>query len=262
MEIYIEYAFLENFLYDYALLWLAFLAAQVKTRAWRLCLSAGLGGGFALLFPLLRLPSYLRAVLKLSVGAWMCMLAFGKLRSRKEWGKYGLVTILFFAFSFGFGGTLLAVYSPFSLGEKVPSLAVFLGFIGLTGVGIWLVKMLYARRAARAGIYPCIVSVGEKCVQAEGLYDSGNLAIKNGLPICFVSPVLLYELCGEEILKCGGQVCDEMKISTLAGEKTVALYRGNIAVEDKRAEVYFAPAARIIGKEYTVLINARIVKGE
>ena len=128
MEIYIEYAFLENFLYDYALLWLAFLAAQVKTRAWRLCLSAGLGGGFALLFPLLRLPSYLRAVLKLAVGAWMCMLAFGKLRGRKEWGKYGLVTILFFAFSFGFGGTLLAVYSPFSLGGKVPSLAVFLGF--------------------------------------------------------------------------------------------------------------------------------------
>lgn len=262
MEIYIEYAFLENFLYDYALLWLAFLAVQVKTRAWRLCLSSALGGGFALLFPLLRLPSYLGAVLKLSMGAWMCMLAFGRIRGRKEWGKYGLVTILFFAFSFGFGGTLLAVYGPLSIGEKVPSVAVFFGFFGLTGVGLWLVKMLYARRTARVGIYPCILSIGENCVQAEGLYDSGNLAIKNGLPICFVSPALLYELCREEMLKYEGQVCDEMKISTLAGEKKVALYKGNIVVEGKREEVYFAPVARIIGKEYTVLINARIVKGE
>lgn len=261
MEIYIEYAFLENFLYDFALLWLAFFAAQVKAKRGRLCLSATLGGVFALLFPLLSLSKWQGTVLKLATGAVLCLLAFGRIYSKKRWEKYILVTLLFFAFGFGFGGTLLVVYGPLSIGEKVPSFAVFLGFAVLMGIGIFLVKVMYARRSARVGIYTCSLIAKEKCLTAEGFYDSGNLAVKDGIPVCFLSPAIFYELYGEEILKGSGQVCVEMQISTLAGNKKVVLYQGEIEVEGVRSVVYYAPSTHIIGKEYGVLINAR-VKGE
>ena len=264
MEIYIEYAFLENFLYDLALLWLAFTAARVKTRGWKLLVASAIGGVFALVFPLLSLPQMLGTAVKIAMGAFLCMFAFGQLRTKKQWGKYALTTTLFFAFSFGFGGTLLVVYGPLSIGEKVPSGLVFLGFALLLAVGIYLIKKLYERHAVYSRIYACTLFAGERQTEAEGFYDSGNLAMKNGVPVCFVSPALLYDLFGEEILKTGGQVFDEMQITTLAGEKTTRLYLGKIAVKaDEKtvyAHAYFAPSKNMIGREYTVLLNARIVE--
>lgn len=266
MEIYIEYVLIENFLYDFTLLWLAFRAARVKVSGWKLSLSACFGAVFAAVFPLLRIPLALGALVKIAMGALLCILVFERISTRKQWGKYLLTVILFFAFSFGFGGTLLVVYGPLSMGGKVPSGLVFLGFTILSAVGVWLVKRLYARRVLFRRVYPCTLCIGEKRIHTEGFYDSGNFAMKNNLPVCFVSPVLIYDLVGMEILKEGGQVCDEMQISTLAGEKTVPLYEGKIAVEADGETVcvhtYFAPSAHMIGREYTVLLNERLLERE
>ena len=266
MEIYIEYAFIDNFLYDFALLMLAFSAARVKAKRYKFVLSACIGAVFAVVFPLLKLPSALATTVKIAVGGLLCMLAFGRISNRKEWRKYLVTTVLFFAFSFGFGGTLLVVYGPLSTGEKVPSGWVFLSFTILSAIGVWLIKRLYARRAVFRRVYACTLSVGEKHVTADGFYDSGNLAMKNSLPVCFVSPALIYELFDTEILKSEGQVCDEMQIFTLAGEKTVPIYEGEIEVETDGqtacAHVYFAPSAHMIGREYAVLLNARLMERE
>lgn len=266
MEIYIEYVFIENFLYDFVLLWLAFYSTRVKTRWYCLTASACLGGVFALVFPLLHLPMSLLTVLKLTVGALLCLLAFGKISTRKGWGRYLLTTVLFYAFSFGFGGTLLVVYDVLPSGEKIPSGWVFLGFAVLSLVGIWLGKRLYARRMLFRRVYACTVSAGEGRISAEGFYDSGNLAEKNGLPVCFLSPSLFYELFGTEILKGRGQVFDEMSISTLAGVKKIPLYQGKIEVKlDGQTivkDTYFSPSKHMIGREYAVLINGRLMEWE
>ena len=56
-----------------------------------------------------------------------------------------------------------------------------------------------------------------------------------------------------------------MVISTLSGEKKVGLYHGNIEVDmgqkSVESEVYFAPTKNMIGREYAVLIHARILEG-
>lgn len=266
VEIYVEYAFVENFLYDFTLLWLAFKTARVQARVRALLLSACVGAVFAVAFPLLRLSPTLGIVVKLAVGALLCMLPCKCLTTRKAWGRCLLATLLFFAFSFGFGGTLLVVYGPLATGGKVPSGLVFLGFVLLTIAGMWLVKRLYARRRIFTQVYACTLSIGEKCIKADGFYDSGNLATKNGLPVCFLSPAVLYELIGAEILKAGGQVCDEMQISTLTGKKTIPLYAGKIGLKiDGQTvckEVYFAPSAHMIGREYAVLLSARLLERE
>ena len=266
VEIYIEYALIENFLYDFTLLALSFQAARVKVGCRRLLFSACGGAVFAVVFPLLRLPTVLGVAVKVAAGALLCIIPFLRLSTRKEWGKYVLATLLFFAFSFGFGGTLLVVYGPLSMGGKIPSYLVFIGFAILTVVGVWLIKRLYARRMIFSRVYTCTLSMGEKSVAADGFYDSGNLVVKNGLPVCFVSPALIYELMGEEILNAKGQVCDEMQISTLAGEKVVPIYEGKVEAkmdgQTVFARAYFASSAHMIGREYAVLLNARLMERE
>ncbi len=266
VEIYIEYALIENFVYDFILLLLAFTTARIKAKRRNVFLSACVGAVFSVIFPLLRLPIPLGVAVKVAMGALLCMLAFSRISTRKAWGRYLLTTALFFALSFMFGGALLVAYGPLSVGEKVPSYLVFLGFAVLSAVGVWLVKGLYARRAVFDRVYACTLSIGEKHIKANGFYDSGNLAVKNRLPVCFVSPALIYDLIGEEILETRGQVCDEMQISTLTGEKTVVLYEGDIGLKINGqticARVYFAPSAHIIGREYTVLLNAWLAERE
>jgi len=269
MEIYIEYALLENFLFDSVLLWLSLTAAKMPICRWRILLAAAIGAMFAVLFPLLKFPLVVLTLLKLTVGAFLCMVAFGRLKTKKEWGRYALTLAFFFSFSFGFGGTLLGVYSNFSLEqwERIPSVAVFIGFAILTFFVLLFVKKLYARRIMYSHLYVCRVFCGEKMKMAQGFCDSGNLARKNALPVCFLCPALLYEVFEEEIWKGGGQVCDEMVISTMSGKRITQLYRGEIEVETKegivRSEVYFAPSKNMIGREYQILFGAGILeKGE
>ena len=146
--------------------------------------------------------------------------------------------------------------------EKIPSWLVFIGFALLSGCGVYLVKRLYAKRQVHCGCYRCQLWVDDVSVTAVGFYDSGNLASHKNIPVCFISPALLYDLIGDKMLKGRGQVFDEMIISTMTGEKRVGLYLGKIQVESALATVYFAPSKNMIGREYAVLIHARILEGQ
>lgn len=272
MVVYIEYAFLQNFLFDGGLLCLAFLTSGAKLCPWRILLSATVGACFALIFPFLRLPSFLLTLLKLSVGGLLCLIAFRGLKGRKEWGRYALTTILFYAFTFGFGGALTLFWGK--LPRKFPLFWTGVAFVGLTGISLWLIGKLRQKKAVSAWIYACEIRGEEKSVRAQGYLDSGNLATKYGVPVCFLSTDLFYDLWGEEFAFCdatkngkrGGQGFDKMKIKTLAGEREIPLKIGVLSVqitgkkkgEKREKRVYFAPSANMITREYNLLLNARV----
>lgn len=271
MEIYIEYAFLENFIFDSVLLWLALKAAKVTVIKWRLVLSATLGAAFALIFPLLRLSRIYSIVLKLSFGFLLCFVLFPRLKTKKEWGMYAFTAFFFFAFSFGFGGSLLGVYG-FSLVSKeggfatkqIPPIAVLLGFTILSLGTLYFVRRIYARRRILREVYDCCILKDEKRIKTKGFLDSGNLAYKDGIPVCFLSPDVVYELWGDELLldKDMGQVCDEMEITTVNGVSKIPLYQAELTVleqgEEIQKKVYFSPSKNMISREYKILLNARI----
>ena len=276
MEIYIEYAFLENFFFDAVLLRLALYVGKRKPAWGKIVLSAVFGGIFALLFPFLNLSVFWGGVLKIAVGLTLCMPIAGALRTKKDWGRYTAIAAAFFALSFGFGGALMGVYGGFSLSadrafllKETPHIIVFLGFAALSLLAVWLVKKAYVRRAVASHLFTCILIGKERRISAEGFLDSGNLAQKNGIPVCFLSPELIYELFGQDILfgegKEWGQVCDEMKISTVTGERILPLYQGEIEVkrgkETVRKRVYFALSSNMISREYKILLNARMFEG-
>ena len=262
MTVYIEYAFLENFLYDYVLLRLAFFASREKTKWYRLVLSAIFGAVFTLAYPFIRLPSVLYFLLKIGLGLMLCTLAFGRLKTKKEWGRYAFTVISFFSLTFGYGGAMLLFLEDTTLTPMV----IFIGFAVLSAVFTLFIQKLYQKRTLHAFIYPCTLTFGLNRIVALGYYDSGNRAEKNGVPICFLSPELVYELFGEEILKGGGTVRDETEIITLSGGKKAPVYKGGLEVEISRGKtekntVYFSPSKNMISREYKVLLNAAVLGG-
>ena len=257
MTVYIEYAFIENFLLDGVLLWLALKGVKLPVRPLRILLSSVIGGAFAVLFPLLALPNIVSAVLKISVGVLLCLLAYSKGAGK----GFVLFTATFFALSCLFGGVLL----PILHGVKNAELWTPLGFFLLTIPVLVFIKKVYARRAAVKNLYPCVAKNGERFVSALGFYDSGNRAMHKGIPVCFLSVDTAYTLFEEGMLfgEDRGQVCDEMAICTVYGEKKVRLYKGSLEIttdDGKREikEVYFSPSVNIVAKEYKILLHCSI----
>ncbi|MBQ8294891.1 MAG: sigma-E processing peptidase SpoIIGA [Clostridia bacterium] len=259
MVVYIEYALLENVLFDGILLFLSLSAANACISRRKLIFASLCGGVFAVVFPLLVLPPIFAYILKFSFGFLLCFIPFGRIKTKNEWGRYALSATFFFIFSFGFGGALLGLSQRFTA-QKLPAFPVMIGFLLLAIGSMFLVRKLHAKRAISRVLYDCVIEASGKKLSVCGFLDSGNLARFQNLPVCFVSPDIVYELWGEEIVKGEGQVCDEMTISTLGGEKTLSVYKGQIQVEingkklQKRA--YFAPSTNILSREYKMIINA------
>ena len=263
MTVYIEYAFLENFLLDGTLLVLALMSARAKICWWRVCLASSCGALFAIFYPFLRLPSGLDTLLKLSVGIGVCLLAYGRLRRKKDRGRYALTCALFFAFSFSFGGALVACSGGNTM-QKTPVLAVFTAFAVGSGIALWLVKKLYKRRKLYAYIYACEVSAFGKSIRAQGFLDSGNTAEKKGLPVCFLAPNLFYELYGDALFTQEEQ--EKIRVVTMSGERSFPLCKGRLTIRLEKGnriekEVYFTSGGNMIAREYEILLNARVIEG-
>lgn len=265
MVVYVEYALAENFLLDGLLLYLSFRAAKVKFQWKKLLFAAFFGALFALVFPLFPLPFPFLTGVKIAVGFLLCMLAFPRLKTKKEWGRYALSCAFFFVFSFTFAGATFALYGKFS--EQVP--AAFVLCIGVIFLffSLYFVKKIYEKRALHKWLYNCAILYNSRRADVLGFLDSGNFATKNGVPVCFVSPELAYEIWERELFfseeKERGQVCDEITISTLGGEKTLRLFKGSLQIVTKngvytKKEVYFSPSTNIISREYSILLHSRI----
>lgn len=265
MTVYIEYAFLQNFLLDGVLLWLSYKGTKTPFKWGRYAFATLFGAVFAVVYPLLGLTSVLSFLLKISAGFFLCLLAFGNLRGKKEWGRYTLFSAIFFSLSFLFGGALNSITQGLST-NVIRKVVTPLGFLCLSLFCVYLFRRLYKKKAILRFIYECTVASNNKSITVLGFFDSGNAATKKGLPICFVSPEIIYELFGEEVLSTmrdRGQVCDEMCITTVSGGRKIYLYKGSLTIKkDKQRikikEVYFSPSANILSREYSMILHSRI----
>lgn len=261
MTVYIEYAFLQNFALDGAILYLAFFAARQKCKLKNMLFAACVGATFAVLFPLLILPPWALYVLKFSVGALICLIPFGKIKTKKDVGRYAFICLLFYVFTFTLGGVLTAVFQ-----QKVNLwFLTGIALVFLLVLAFGLVK-IYKKRALHQYIYPCELVFRNHKARVLGFMDSGNAANKNGLPVCFLSPDIFYDLFGQAILdKEVGQVCDEIIFETLSGIKKTKVYLAEISVETPKGKIqkqqaYFASSANMLNREYSLLLNGALLE--
>lgn len=261
MEVYIEYAFLQNFIIDALLLWLALNISKQPISYKRIALSALCGAAFALLFPLLNLSKVFAFFLKFSFGFLLCLLAT---KPKNAGGMVALSFVFFFGLTFLFGGALIALYQIFELDhsiengyivESAPLSLVLCGIIVLAVFTLKWAKKLYFDRKIRRFYYSCELFSQTKCIKAVGFLDSGNLASFHSIPVCFLSPEMVFELIDT------GQVFDEMQISTLNGVKKIKIFKGPILKiyfensEHIVKELYFSSEPSLKGRNYQMILS-------
>ena len=253
MVIYIEYAFLENFILDFILLYVSLKASRGNARLWRLLCSAMLGGVFAVIFPIFPLNEWGRYALKWATGFLLCFLAFGEIKSKNAWGRYALNCLFFFSSTFFFGGALTALH--------VEKSTLLLDFLLLSVFFLILVCLVYKKRAVERFLYDCKIKIGEKQTSVQGFYDTGNLATFENIPACFLSPEFTYlavDAYGETLKK----QRQKMKISTLSGEREISLFLGEIEITTAKGrvkrQVYFALFENSVKREYKLILHSQI----
>ncbi len=280
MVVYVEYALAENFLLDGMLLWLSLKAAKRKIHILRLLLAATLGAVFAVLFPIFSLSTALSYALKGVFGILLCGVCFGKINGLYQLKAFAFCCAFFFAFTFAFAGMLFALLNVLPLGAgnsyeimRAPATLTLCGGVAFAAGTVAFIKKVYRKRAQERLLYPCEITASNgKRASVKGFYDSGNSAEKNGLPVCFLSLDIVYDLFYDEWLygngvaplkadradredkgekadktdkadkayksektgKKGGQVCDELTVATVGGTSTVRLFRGTLTVEAPR----------------------------
>ena len=242
MSVDIELVIIENFFYDFSLLLCAFSLSFSKISWGKLCLSALVGGVFALIYPLLVLPAFLSILLKICVGFLLVFLA----KSKKERGRYGLNGLFFFLCAFCFAGFTYAFSKAY----------IFPCFIILTFIFVKISKKIYRKWRFVGNFKACKVFYQDKEWETTGYIDSGNLARQNGLPVCFITPAFFCKIYDED----RGQVFNEICITTLAGKKKVQVFTAEISVDGKEKKpVYLGVSANMIKKGYEILLHSEMI---
>ena len=263
MVVYVEYALAENFIIDGTLLWLSLYVSKNKIFWKRLLLSALVGAVFAVAFPVFALRKWLDYTLKALCALAMCLIAYGRLKPKPRFKNSLLFIGLFFVFSFAFAGMLIAVCNAitfngesFELARAPIVLTLCCGAV-FVALAVATARRLYKKRAMERLLYDCVIEKDGKKIAVKGFFDSGNCAEKNGLPVCFLSPDIVYDLCGDGVW----EHKDEIAISTVSGVKTMRVFLAVIHINGKKQQAYFAPAVHMISREYKLLLNARSLTG-
>lgn len=239
MQVYAEYALLENFCMDFTLLVAAKAAAKNPAKYWRIAVAAVLGACFAVVYPLFNLSgsaamTVLGIAVKLIAGAGMCAVA-GKFQSVKGYLKF---TALFSAATFLTGGLLIAVFSLAGVSYQEGG-----GFIlSSVPVGIplfcALVLVIIIRKvrakyvSGKAIEAECRIYCGNSVAACPAFYDSGNKVYYHGSPVSIIPASVAKKLNKTDGIK------TFVEIHTVAGKSRVAVFTAEkIVIDDGKSKI-------------------------
>ena len=205
MQVYAEYAFIENFCMDFTLLAAAKLASKNPARYRRLATASVLGACFAIAFPLFGLNGALGIAIKLAAGFIMCAVA-GRYQSFKGYAKF---TALFTAATFVTGGALIAVFSLAGVsyqgggGYLISSVPVGIPLFAALCLAIITKRVVGKFKQNKSITASCTIYCGENKAVCSGFYDSGNNVYCGGAPVSIIPPHVAKKLTEEESIKNG-----------------------------------------------------------
>ncbi|MGN1373052.1 MAG: sigma-E processing peptidase SpoIIGA [Candidatus Coproplasma sp.] len=229
MQIYIEFALIENFCMDFALLTCAKVAVKNPASYLRIAFASAIGATFAVCFPLFNLSDVLTVVVKVFSGLAIAAVA-GRFQSFKGYIKFALAFILA---TFLSGGALIAVFTLTGIsytdggGYILSSVPVGIPFFAVICLAIAIKKISAKRVNTKVIEVRCKIYSGGKYVATNAFYDSGNKVYLNGVPVCVAPRHIAVQLVDITLIKTFAP------IHTVAGEgKLPVFYADKMEIDD------------------------------
>lgn len=234
MQVFAEYALLENFCMDFMLLYCAKAATKNPAKYFRLFAASVLGASFAVVYPLFGVGGAVGIIIKLAAGGAMCALA-GKYQSFKGYIKF---TAVFCAVTFALGGGLIAIFSLAGVayeeggGFLLTSVPVGIPAFAVLAAAILIKKLKSKVVAAKNIVATCRFYSGEKRAVCVGFYDSGNKVYCKGAPVSIVPRAIAEKL--TEIA--GIKTC--VDIHTVAGKSLIKIFTADkLEIDDGKSVI-------------------------
>lgn len=186
--IYSDLLFLINFSLDYLCLFIAGRLLNCSGKAWRLVISAVIGGAYSFIPYAFNIPTAIGLPLHILSAALMCFTAYGK----RDLKKFLMLCGNFFVTSALMGGLVTAVYgisSNYSEGVYTEVNAVSFVLICLASAIVALSYGFIARKKIHIRSAEIRIHVGNERITARLLCDSGNLVTEpfSALPVIVIS---------------------------------------------------------------------------
>ncbi|MBR7100235.1 MAG: sigma-E processing peptidase SpoIIGA [Clostridia bacterium] len=269
MEVYIEYAIVENFILDGLLLYLSFKTVRLPISKPRLLLAALLGSVFAVLFPLLPLSDGYAFAVKYLFGGILCLTAVSK-----QIKNALLILPFFYLYTFALGGLLLGMDSFFLQNEmengnyilrQTPAFTVLISALVFGIACVKLISSLYRRYRNKKLLYSCKITFKGMQVEGIGLLDTGNSLTFHGSPVCLIDKSLSKSLLNEENSK--DVPLERMYVHTATGGGELKIFQATIQIYSENREniienVYLALSPVALGKGYQIILQPQIFREE
>lgn len=250
MKVYVEYALVDNFFFDWLLVRLTVKLSRVPVRGFRIFLAAATGAVGAVATALI--DGVLAVVAK--AGVFLAMTGIGFLNKSP---KKTLIAVAIFAFiTFAAGGTIIALFNLFNV-DYVSSVGLYysapvpVGFVGI-GLAVFLALLkaiaVQAGRVRKLKKFGCRVKVrlNGVAVDMTGLIDSGNGLTDMGVPVCFVcasaAAKKLKTVVSQSVI-CGTppKNLHYVSFSTVSGADKVAVFEPDeTTINDVPVRAFFA----------------------
>lgn len=232
MQVYVEYAILENFCMDFTLLTAAKAATRNPASYFRIGVASALGACFAVCFPLLGLSGFWAITVKIASGFILGAIG-GKYSSVKGFVKFAAA---FTAATFLTGGALIAVFSLADVaygdggGYLISSVPVGIPLFAVICLVIAIRKIAAKVSVRRAADAKCKIYFGGKCAVCKGFYDSGNKVYMGGSPVTVAPKHVALQL-----IDCGS-IKNFAYIHTVAGESKIPVFTADkIEIDDGKS---------------------------
>lgn len=249
MTIYIEYALLDNVVFDFILLYALGKILKIRFVKWRLWLAVLIGAAVAVVLPLFNLGVFLSVVIKLALSV-VIVLIFASYGGKKQ---FLAALMLFWGLTFAMGGVLFALYyftgESFAVGAdlSISSNSLLPLFAGGILCFAFLTKNLYAyicgKRARSAFVYDVVITLGGKEYACTGFLDSGNRLTAEGVPVIIAASGKMRRAAAGEAAK-----------NVLLGKAKYAAY-GTIAGDKKKMPVVMCDEVMVGGKKFAAALG-------
>ncbi len=275
MEVYIEYAILDNLIINSILILSARKILKLDVSKIRIIISAFVGTTVSIFLPLLKINQGWLLIIKFALGIMLTCLG-GKFSRLKD---FVLCFYTFLFLTFLFGGCAYAILTSLNADFNVWSnttnynLPLFL-IIAFSVILYFLinkiVKTVYSKRELNGFIYNCAISFSGQTFKCVGLMDSGNRLYhkKTGRPVVICSKDMKDKIISSGAINDKG--CDLIYLTTASGRKLISIYKsdnfliynGNETNTINNVMVGFTDYNFCDDEKYDMLLSPSLIKGE